>query len=279
MKSNKKNSSLWKHLMVSLTIGILSLFLFPVGAYASTGLLRKGDQGQGVKDLQVALSERGYYHYRPDGVFGKYTHRGVVDFQDDMGLEPDGVVGPKTRAALGGTTTAQPSIAWSVVNPLFPVGSLAVITDIATGMKFVIRRLGGRYHADSEPKTTEDTRIFKKIAGNRWTWNRRAVTVDINGAVYPASINCMPHSVQNIYGNEFNGHFCVHFLGSRIHHSGRVDASHQRCVAQSEEYISEHSVEKTRYDDFVLLASRGYIDRSKIPSPPATPQVPTLTTL
>lgn len=62
-------------------------------------LLRLGSEGFRVKSLQERLVALGY-HLKPDGDFGPATRRGVVAFQVDHGLTPDGVVGNKTEDAL-----------------------------------------------------------------------------------------------------------------------------------------------------------------------------------
>jgi len=59
-----------------------------------------GDRGQQVKKLQEALNARGETLV-VDGIFGAGTHAAVVNFQARNGLTADGVVGPKTKAALG----------------------------------------------------------------------------------------------------------------------------------------------------------------------------------
>lgn len=59
-----------------------------------------GDRGQQVKKVQEALNARGE-HLTADGVFGPATHAAVVSFQARSGLTPDGIVGSRTRAALG----------------------------------------------------------------------------------------------------------------------------------------------------------------------------------
>lgn len=60
--------------------------------------LKRGDQGEDVK----ALAERlGYYSSVP-GVFDYNLEERVRAFQRSKGLTPDGWVGPKTLAALGG---------------------------------------------------------------------------------------------------------------------------------------------------------------------------------
>ncbi len=59
-----------------------------------------GDRGQLVKRLQEKLNERGA-NLIADGVFGNGTHAAVVAFQARSGLTPDGIVGRRTREALG----------------------------------------------------------------------------------------------------------------------------------------------------------------------------------
>ena len=46
-------------------------------------------------------------------------------------------------------------------------------------------------------------------------------------------MNGMPHGTQTISGNNFDGHFCIHFYGSKTHGSKKVDAMHQNCVAEA----------------------------------------------
>jgi len=62
--------------------------------------LRHGSRG----DLVLALQKR-LQAMDPklivDGIFGKGTEAAVRKFQEDNGLKPDGVVGPKTRKAMG----------------------------------------------------------------------------------------------------------------------------------------------------------------------------------
>lgn len=64
--------------------------------------LKRGSKGQKVKDLQTKLVSLGYSvgSYGIDGDFGKATEAAVKQFQRDHDLTPDGIVGPKTYAAL-----------------------------------------------------------------------------------------------------------------------------------------------------------------------------------
>lgn len=57
-------------------------------------VFKKGSQGDGVKQIQIAL---GLY---PDGVFGPQTENAVMVFQAKNGLFSDGIVGKKTLEML-----------------------------------------------------------------------------------------------------------------------------------------------------------------------------------
>ncbi|WP_067927611.1 peptidoglycan-binding protein [Alicyclobacillus shizuokensis] len=67
---------------------------------SSTPTLREGSSGSAVKTLQTALNQLGYSCGTVDGVFGSKTLSAVKKFQKAKGLVMDGVVGPKTWAAL-----------------------------------------------------------------------------------------------------------------------------------------------------------------------------------
>ncbi len=67
-------------------------------------LLRRGDSGPKVLDLQRHLVEAGY-NLKPDGDFGSNTEKAVIAFQKSKGLVVDGVVGPKTLTLLCGKCT------------------------------------------------------------------------------------------------------------------------------------------------------------------------------
>jgi peptidoglycan hydrolase-like protein with peptidoglycan-binding domain len=138
--------------------------------------------------------------------------------------------------ASRGRTGGIQAIPWSIVDKLWKTGEDALITDLKTGRSFTVRRLGGRYHSDVEPVKANDAKEMARIVG-RWTWDRRAITVTIRNLRIAASMNGMPHGVQNIFGNWFDGHFCVHFLGSRVHVTSSVDALHLSKIEEAESTI------------------------------------------
>ena len=61
--------------------------------------LKQGSKGEAVKGLQNALRVRGH-HIGIDGVFGSGTKDAVLQFQHDVGLVGDGIVGPNTWGSL-----------------------------------------------------------------------------------------------------------------------------------------------------------------------------------
>jgi hypothetical protein len=118
---------------------------------------------------------------------------------------------------------------WAEGKSIMSSGTLATVTDVATGISFQIRCMSAGNHADVEPLTAEDSAKILQIRG-KYSWTPRAVRVTVNGRVLAASCNGMPHSVSTIKNNDFGGHFCIHFAGSRNHYNNKADPDHQKQV-------------------------------------------------
>lgn len=71
-----------------------------VGKAYANRIMKKGDQGSDVLEIQKMLKRLKYYRARTDGSFGSYTQQAVIRFQTDQGLQADGIVGPRTIFAL-----------------------------------------------------------------------------------------------------------------------------------------------------------------------------------
>ena len=121
-------------------------------------------------------------------------------------------------------------VPWPQAAELFPLDTQAVLEDVRTGVRLTVRRYGGYLHADVEPATRRDTAVLRALYGGRWSWRRRPVVALLGGRRVAASINGMPHGGELVGDNDFAGHFCLHFLQSRVHRSGRLDPSHQVMV-------------------------------------------------
>lgn len=89
-----------------LVVILISVFYIDI-AHART--IYWGTRGEEVRAVQEKLKQWGYYRGVPDGVYGKETYRAVTYFQRKNGLRADGVVGGKTKKALGITTTKKSS--------------------------------------------------------------------------------------------------------------------------------------------------------------------------
>ena len=89
---------LWK-IAVILLVNIL--VVLAVAQPALPALSRRGSRGEEVKQIQTVLKDRKLYEGNIDGIYGSQTEKAVIQFQKQMGLTPDGIVGPKTLSAMG----------------------------------------------------------------------------------------------------------------------------------------------------------------------------------
>ena len=98
-------------------------------------LIRTGNRGDAVKELQTKLNALGYNCGSVDGIFGSKTYAAVVAFQKAMGIGVDGIVGPETWGKLGVTgiiVTTAPAAANSAVS-LTISSNMPLITKGSTG--------------------------------------------------------------------------------------------------------------------------------------------------
>ena len=214
---------------------------------ASASMLKQGMEGEEVAKLQKELNRRGFLgNDALTGTFSSATRKAVVEYQQAAGLgSADGVAGAETlnsiydsSNSLKKSTATFTQLKGSVVmldwfkggNEWLHKGAKFTITDVKTGLSFRARRFGGWYHADSDPITANDTATMKKIAGGKWSWDRRAIWVTYNGKTVAASMHCMPHMVNPNKANNFDGHFCLHLLGSKVHENSKECPRHQACV-------------------------------------------------
>lgn len=197
-------------------------------------VLKPGDSGNSVLDLQVTLQGLGYT-VSADGDYGYDTQAAVMRLQRSLGIEADGIVGDMTRRRIGGGGDGEVELLdwWLGGNVAVARLNEATVVDVRTGRSFQISRYGGDSHCDAEPLTSRDTAEMLDICGGEWTWDRRPIWLEVNGRVIAASMNAMPHEGQHIQDNDFDGHFCIHFYNSRTHDTNRVDEEHAACVMEA----------------------------------------------
>ena len=68
--------------------------------FESGRVLKVGQTGEDVRQLQALLRDLGLYTASVDGIFGEKTKAAVLAFQQSYGLLRDGIVGPGTKQAL-----------------------------------------------------------------------------------------------------------------------------------------------------------------------------------
>lgn len=118
---------------------------------------------------------------------------------------------------------------WTEAQYVFPIGEIATVTDFETGVSFQVRRSYGANHADCEPLTAEDTAKAKEVWGG-FSWDTRAVLVQVDDRTVAASMSFMPHDIESILDNDFDGHFDIHFKNSTRHKDGKIDNYHQEKI-------------------------------------------------
>lgn len=141
----------------------------------------------------------------------------------------------------------------SAAQYVVPIDSVFTVRDLYTGKTFRAKRTIGANHADCEPLTAADTAAMKEIWGGTFSWTSRPVFVIYNGRTIAASASSMPHAGNEyatagayteyrsggygagtnfdyVKGNNYDGHFDIHFLGSTTHSTGEKNEAHQKNV-------------------------------------------------
>jgi peptidoglycan hydrolase-like protein with peptidoglycan-binding domain len=135
----------------------------PTTADAPRSLVRLGDSGEQIAELQRRLADLGYYNASASGMFDRPTEVAVQQFQKDNGLIADGVVGASTEVALrqpAGQSASSPA----AVNP----ASSSAAASPTAAAKVSMLRLGDTGAAVAELQSNLSDRGFYQgeITGN-----------------------------------------------------------------------------------------------------------------
>lgn len=203
------------------------------------------------------------YGYNPDGIAGSKT-LALVNKLAAGGKSAIVVKTSSTATASASKKQSSYLLPWfSKVSSIFAIGKVATVYDINTGLSFKVKRTYGHNHADCETLTAKDTAIMKKIFGGSWSWDRRAVIVTVGDTKIAASLDGMPHAglddysanvtvssrsggfgrgenLDTVKGNNMNGHFDIHFYGSRTHGTNSTDPQHQKMVKTAAQWANTH---------------------------------------
>ena len=222
-----------------------------------------------ILEIQELLYDLGYLPVEPTGFYGEITIDAARRYQKRYNLVVDGIVGRNTLSSMRQIVASRNDPTgsmyiydwWKEAQYIFGVGDKAVVTDVATGIKFTVMRTYGTNHADVETVSAADTAKFRSCYGNKDSWERRAVVVVVNGTTMAASMNGYAHAgsdsaangawvswrsgdygagynLDRIKGNNMNGVFCIHFKNSTTHGTGLVCKLHQACIKQAAAYIA-----------------------------------------
>jgi peptidoglycan hydrolase-like protein with peptidoglycan-binding domain len=101
-------------------------------SFDALALVRSGDSGTEVREVQAALVDLGYDLGEIDGVFGPVTEDAVLQFQRSRNLITDGIVGSQTLAALGLEDGASSSTATTATTATTPSRTTVASTPTST---------------------------------------------------------------------------------------------------------------------------------------------------
>lgn len=147
----------------------------PPGSYT---VLREGDSGEYVFDVQERLYDLGFYNGRIDGRFGANTTAAIYAFQQIHGLTADGIAGAETQKKLfsssakinpGIVPTPRPNISSTSLPTTAPQQAYTVLQEGASGdavlrMQLYLADLGyynGRSDGSYGAATTIAVRQFQ----------------------------------------------------------------------------------------------------------------------
>lgn len=147
-------------------------------------------------------------------------------------------------------------IGWEEADKMIPVFSSFRVIDTGTGKSWTMERTSGKYHADVEPVTKEDTKKMLSCFPKDDSFEEatyRPVIVEIGSDRYAAALMGFPHAgslstpfrqkTKHLSGGFKNmpnwdyirdngavGHFCLHFLGSLRHTDKKPDRKAQEAI-------------------------------------------------
>ncbi|MFB9237741.1 L,D-transpeptidase family protein [Plantactinospora siamensis] len=168
-------------------------------AAAARPTLRQGAKGAAVVSLQQRLAALHYDTGGADGTFGASTFHAVVAFQKVNGLGRDGIVGPRTWAALDHPTMPKPRYQHS---GYAMEANLSRQVLYLTRNGAVVRILDASSGKSSTPTPTGNYHVTRRIDGWRqsalgllWRPNYFTGGYAVHGATsvpnYPASHGCV----------------------------------------------------------------------------------------
>lgn len=189
--------------------------------------LKFGSRGSEVKTLQQKLNELNKAGLSVDSIFGAKTEEAVKAFQKAKNLDVDGIVGPKTWAALGVTTSSTQTA--RKINMI--VVHCAATTE---GKEYTAQTISNWHQARNFSSYTDAKTGKKMYVGYHYL-------IHLDGEIEP----CRPESVKGCHVANYN----TNSIG--ICYIGGVDkngkAKDTRTPAQKESLIKLLKEMKAKY--------------------------------
>ncbi|MEU6778174.1 L,D-transpeptidase family protein [Nonomuraea angiospora] len=145
------------------------------GARAGKIVLRPGDRGDTVRQLQRRLHDGGFYFGQANGIYDEQTRYAVWGFHKSRGMVPRGEVGPKTWTALrrskglrplvpqGGADRIEISLTHQLLT-IYRDNRPVLVTHVSTGAEVQYCEKG---HCGNAVTPVGDFRVTRKAPG--WT--------------------------------------------------------------------------------------------------------------
>ena len=114
------------------------------------------------------------------------------------------------------------------------VNKRIILNDVETGEYFAMSVVGNKTCLKVEPTTVNDTNIIRNLIG-KWHNGSRAVWVQIDNTIYPASLSCVlkqPKKNNPQRNNNLDGYLELFFNGS-TNQRGEVSASWEKNIEVS----------------------------------------------
>jgi len=213
-----------------------------------------GDSGEMVLWIQKALSALKYYDGTLNSAFDESLKKAVQDFQNDHGLEADGVAGEQTieklreelkKAIENTSNSGNFEITDNIIYNLdwftylnngvlkgfgIEADEKVTLMDIKTRKTFNAKILSMGNHIDAEPWSSGDTEVLASIYGKtsgsdlKGIYKRLPLVLTTKyGFSVIVSIYPEPRGEDAIMDNGYDGQFCLYMSGSKAHGTDRVD--------------------------------------------------------
>ena len=133
-------------------------------------LLKKGDTGPAVTQLQIALAKQGLYIYRVDGDFGQKTEDALKAYQSKLGVKPNGILGGWVAEKLGllSLPSTKPTIVLTAGHSLTDPGACSghyteanIVLEVRNGVTTILNARGHKVINDG---TGSDNQPLSKAA-------------------------------------------------------------------------------------------------------------------